>query len=242
MIIYLLIFFLIIIFFAYYYSPIYLSSQQCMKILTNRKYLDSFTKKDLIVRNVKDVKTYINKNIPKSVTNFTFYEKIKLFLLVKYIHILLFFNSPNNLPYYNYYKFINIPWKFGRVTGKLYENGLPHTRKDIIILTKNNLKMPIKELCKLLVHEKTHIYQKLKPKYVENYLKYLKFVKLSKKTENIRANPDTDDYIYADSHGIILSANYKPKAVKITDVELIDNSQYYEHPYERMAMEFESFI
>ena len=49
-------------------------------MLSDRKYLNTFSKKDLEVRNV-DSDTYINTNISMSVTNASFYDVLKLSLL-----------------------------------------------------------------------------------------------------------------------------------------------------------------
>jgi len=55
-------------------------------------------------------------------------------------------------------------------------------------------------------------------------------------TTLIRANPDLDEYIYKDSDGIEMIANYSSEYPKeINDITLKNLS--YEHPFEKMAYE-----
>ena len=141
---------------------------------------------------------------------------------------------------FDYSKFNKIPWKFGIINGKLYENGLPHTRGDVIILSKRIIRGNYKWLIELLIHEKTHVFQKLYPDYASNYIKQNNFVKVGHNKGIVRANPDTDDYTYADMSGNELKAIYKENAKRIKDVIIQD--QYYEHPFERMAIDFEKMV
>ena len=107
----------------------------------------------------------------------------------------------------------------------------------MIILSKRIIRGNYKWLIELLIHEKTHVFQKLYPDYASNYIKQNNFVKVGHNKGIVRANPDIDDYIYADSSGNELKAVYRDNAKSITDVIISD--QYYEHPFERMAIDFE---
>lgn len=50
----------------------------------------------------------------------------------------------------------SIPWRFAKVSGKIYEKGYPHTRENIIFLSDYVLNLEM--LPQILVHEKTHIF------------------------------------------------------------------------------------
>ena len=231
-----IILFLCLIALAILFKPVFISKKNLKLLLSDRKYLNTFSKKDLEVRNVDSVYNYINTNISMSVTNASFYDVLKLSLLTAYIDLRIFIAKKQNA-YFDYSKFNKIPWKFGIIKGKLYENGLPHTRKDVIILPKRSIKRNTKSLIELLIHEKTHIFQKIYPEYAQNYIKQNNFVKSGLNKGIVRANPDIDDYIYADSSGNELKAVYRNNAKSIRDVIISD--QYYEHPFERMAIDFE---
>ena len=143
-------------------------------------------------------------------------------------------------------KFLNLKWKIGFICSNKYENGLPHTRDDIIILNKDKIKMYNElKIMKTLIHEQVHVYQK---KYKEDMKKYIinnKFTKIKKRTQfdNIRANPDLDDYIYQDQYFNTYKAVYNKNPYSIEDITYYpQNEQFYEHPNERMAIEFESIL
>ena len=157
-------------------------------------------------------------------------------------------NNINNYEYeyVNLKKFNEIPWKIGFVCNQNYENGLPHTRGNIIILNKNKLMLngDMKNM-KTLIHEQIHIYQKMYPLEVDYYLKKKHFTKIKKKTkyDNIRANPDLNDYIYKDNDNNVYKAVYNINPNSIEDIVYYpQNKQLYEHPNERMAIEFESIL
>lgn len=212
------------------------------------KYFQSFFKNDLKVRNINNLDEYYNI-MYESICDpdDAIIDKITNYIIKIKSKINSYKNSNSN--YFNsvdLIKFNNIQWKIGFVCNNKYENGLPHTRNNIIILNKNsiNLNSDLKNM-KTLIHEQIHIYQKLYIKDVKNYLDSKKFKKLKKITEydNIRANPDLDNYIYQDKYHNTYKALYNNNPKSIEDITYYPhNSQYYEHPYERMAIEFESII
>jgi len=134
-------------------------------------------------------------------------------------------------------KFNNIKWKIGAVSGTLYENGLSHTRNDVIIISKEYINnSSLVELTRTLLHEKVHIYQKMYPEDVDKFLDSYKFTKfkIREARDNTRANPDIDDWIYKDENGMIYKAEYKPNPKNLSDTNT--PNQMYEHPYEKMAI------
>ena len=149
-----------------------------------------------------------------------------------------------NLKWFNGYKASLIPWNLGCINGKLYENGLPHTRNDIILISNKDInKYNVNKLVKTLIHEKVHIYQKIYPNDCNIYIQTHNFTKLKirNNNDNIRANPDLDNWIYKDKNEKIYKAEYNNKFPKsIEDITYYPlNSQSYEHPYEKMAIDIE---
>jgi hypothetical protein len=137
---------------------------------------------------------------------------------------------------------LNIPWNIGIVddTGR-YEAGLSHTRGDIIFITSKTLYEP--DIITTMIHEKIHTYQKKYPSSIKNYIRIFNFTPIITLRENVarngeyvRANPDTNEWIYTDKNNHSLKAVYSPNAKTIRHVKYTPcNSQYCEHPYERMV-------
>lgn len=205
-------------------------------------YYKSFYRNDLIVRNINNEDDYI-KLIDLSIDNFNEYEKNKIIKCINDINI-IFKNI--NYDWFNGIKANNISWKIGCIKGKLYENGLPHTRNDIIIISKEDInKLNFIKLKKTLIHEKVHIYQKIYNNDVQKYLFKNKFTKFKTRNEydNIRANPDLDNIIYKDNNNTIYKAIYNTNPKSVEDITYFPiNTQLYEHPFERMAIEIENNI
>ena len=224
------------------YNTEILSKKKTLSILlsNNDDYYSKFSDMDLKVRKVQNVNEYKNK-IKNCVCDPENLIKNKILKAVDKADYKL--NKLNNIHNGNYKhidlnKLNNIKWKIGFICNNDYEQGLPHTRGDLIIMPIDSIyNKTINTLSETLIHEKVHVYQKLFPKETENYLKMNNFKKIKKRedTDNIRANPDMDDNIYTDGN-IIYKASYLPDAANITDVRLYNEDQKYEHPYENMAI------
>ena len=83
------------------------------------------------------------------------------------------------------------------------------------------------------------------PNELDYYINNKKFYKVKRKTkyDNIRANPDLDNYIYKDENNVVYKAVYNQNPTSIEDITYYPyNKQLYEHPNERMAIEFEKII
>ena len=206
-------------------------------------YYKRFFDYDLYARNIKNIDEYKLK-IQDSVVNLTIQQKNKLIICCNIVDEKL---KNINFDGFDGVKASSIMWKIGAIKGKSYENGLPHTRKYIIVLPieKINLKTP-EQLCVLLCHEKIHVYQK---KYKEDIDKYLKknnitILKIREEKDMIRANPDLDNYIYTNNNNIIYSAKYNStKPSSIVDIQYNnDGTQSSEHPFEKMAIDIENLI
>jgi len=203
-------------------------------------YYKSFYDKDLYSRKIKSIDEY--KNLIKySVYNFTDEQKNKIIKCIKEANL---FFSKIKLDFLCSKKINEIKWKLGCIKGKLYENGLPHTRNNIIIISYDNINnYSEKKLIKTLIHEKIHLYQKKYISDIDIYLKKNNFIKLKKrdKNDNIRANPDLDNWIYMDNNKNIYNAIYNNNPKSIEDIIYYPtNNQSFEHPFEKMAIEIEN--
>jgi len=97
---------------------------------------------------------------------------------------------------------------------------------------------------KTLIHEKIHVYQKKYPDKINNFLIKYNFTKYKKRTveDNTRANPDIDEWIYANDKNELFKAVYINNPKTIEDVNYYSGSgQSYEHPFEKMAIEIEHY-
>jgi hypothetical protein len=221
---------------------IFLNKTELFNILKENDdgYHEKFYKNDFYARKVNNIYEYINIMYTSS-SNFNGSQKNKLIKCCEDADVFL-----NNLNYdwLKGEKLVNIDWKLGCIQGKYYENGLPHTRSDIIILPDTKVdKYSDERLTKLLIHEKIHLYQKLYPDDVDIYIKENNYKRIKKREEedNIRANPDLDEWIYVDSKNKINKASYNDNPSSIEDIKYYPiNNQNYEHPYERMAIEIEN--
>jgi hypothetical protein len=206
-------------------------------------YYKTFFDYDLYARNIQNIDEYKLK-IKDSVTNLTEKQKNKLINCCNIVDEKL---KEINFDGFDGVKASHIMWKIGAIKGKSYENGLPHTRKYVIVLPieKINLKTT-KQLCVLLCHEKVHVYQKKYKEDIDKYLKKNDITVLKQREENdmVRANPDLDNYIYTNNNNIIYSAKYNSiKPSSIVDIKYNnDGTQSSEHPFEKMAIDIEKLI
>ena len=132
--------------------------------------------------------------------------------------------------------FQNISWNLFFFSGNYYEDGLSHTRFNIIFLPVKIMNVDEEYLTKLLIHEKIHILQKLLPfdPFVTSFMKNFRVINHKHFVNKlIRANPDTDNFVYKDFNNQILQFVYKtdyPSSIR----DVVQYSEF-EHPYEQMA-------
>ena len=206
--------------------------------LNSDSYYETFSQKDLEVRNassvqdylenIKDVGTYIPKHVQIRINNAIYNIKQNL-------------KGKDNEYGVNFDILINTPWYIGAFKGSQYENGLPHTRGHVIMINENQFNT--NNLEELLLHEKTHVYQKMKNPEFTQYIKdnYIKNT-LKKNELNSRANPDVDKYIYTTKNGVKLDCKYKVNTNGFLDVDYTYNDSKYEHPWEYVAYKIEELI
>jgi len=218
----------------------FLPPENLLPILLSEKdnFFKTFFDYDLFARQSTTLQDYFEK-IKLSVSFFSDNEKNKIQKCsIECDNYLMSLGS--TFPGFDGVKASNIPWKFGRVQGRLYEYGLAHTRfNDVIIFSEESLNNPEPLLTKTLIHEKIHLYQKQYPDDVQTYLNHNNIAKLKKREykDYIRANPDLDEWIYKDQKtGFIFKCEYSSKFPKnILDVK--NTNQLFEHPFEKMAVE-----
>jgi len=89
------------------------------------------------------------------------------------------------------------------------------------------------DLTKTLIHEKIHVYQKLFPEDTKKHFTSKGLYVAAKRdvNDNIRANPDSDEYIYKDGKGTLYALDYISDPKHIEDV----NKNGEDHPNEEMA-------
>lgn len=215
--------------------PQFLSKQKTAQLISqNNDYYHTFSKKDWILRNVKNKKEYLEQ-IPYSCEDFTTEQKNTLQSLCKKAND--FFKDIDTIDWLNGKILCTIKWKFGCIND-LYENGNPHTIANSILLSKDDFDRDQDEFISLLVHEKIHIFQRYYPVYVKKYMCQYQFKPYRKRTkhDNIRANPDTNRYVY-ERLGRVYRAVYKKSAYSINDIRLTNLK--HEHPFEEMAYRVE---
>jgi hypothetical protein len=226
----------------------------------NDGYVRNLTELDLHARNVKTHIDYLN-NIDDTTVSFTEDEKR---LLVKCANNADKYLKDEKFADIKYGKHLDgkqiagIKWVFANTFAnyskdviKEYEQGLPHTRENIILLSKNVLKEHELDLTSTLIHEKIHIYQRYNPELFDKIIKEMGLKEIEKKSfrhaKYIRSNPDTNNKLYyypktattdtkdydEDKVMVCLYRNDKPNS--INDVKHKNFAE--EHPYEKIAYE-----
>jgi hypothetical protein len=136
---------------------------------------------------------------------------------------------------------VSIPWVFALTRGQEYEDGLSHTRANVIFVADLINETPTK-LYEVLVHEKVHLFQRLYAELVDQYIikKRYKRWKYRVGEPRIRANPDLNPWIYIEptTESPMLSVYASDKPQNISDV-LVKYGKY-EHPYEEMSYMIQS--
>lgn len=204
---------------------------------TNHEFYIRFSDSDFNARHIQTIDDYIHKINP-CMSSFTLFEKLKILYCIICANYRI---RQIRLDWYDGEKASLIPWKIGCVSGLEYEDGMPHTIRDVIVLYRDIIhSYTIKELTNTLIHENVHLYQKRYPQDTRLYLDLHKFSIHKKKedTDNIRVNPDTDDNIYKDDKNNIYKAEYKSSHPSFIE-DTMKKDEYTEHPFEKMAIDIE---
>jgi hypothetical protein len=223
------------------------------------RYVRNMSVLDLHARNVKTPAEYINK-IKDTAISFTDDEKDILRRCTKDADIYLRNEVFSELEYGKHLNggaIADIKWIFANTYTKYeldvikeYEQGLPHTRDNVILLSKNVLKYDALNLTNTLIHEKIHIYQRYNPAIFDTIIKEMGLKELDKRifkqAKYIRSNPDTNNKIYyypeegtdataydIDKVMVCLYRNDTPNSIN----DVIQRNYAAEHPYEKIAYE-----
>jgi len=133
-------------------------------------------------------------------------------------------------------KIAEIPWIFAQTRGQKYEDGLPHTRSNVIFIS-SIINETEDHLVKTFIHEKIHVYERMYPEDMNVYLQNNGFIRSKRRygIPRIRANPDLDTWVYFNeiTQKDMLALYSCDEPHNITDVIL--NDPAYEHPYELLA-------
>jgi len=199
-------------------------------------YFENLTPLDLYAMKFNDTQDAIQKMCQES-RSFTAIEQDKLTKAMKASDD--FFNKIN-IPYFDAKKCASIPWKLIITKGKINEEGMPHTKKDIIYISDEIVDLDMKMLISVLVHEKVHVYERKYPQLMEEWIKWAGY-KLHRKQSSIphaRSNPDVDGWTYIDPKGretvVLYKLNALPKNILDADYPVYEDPSS-EHPYEKLA-------
>ena len=198
-------------------------------------YFENLTELDKKAMNVKDTDDAIQKMV-NACMEFSTSDKIRL---LKFTAEGDRFLRQLKLPYVDTKKIANMDWNLVLTRDTANEEGMPHTKGDVIYLSTIVLDMPTKELIKTLIHEKVHVYERANPKLMKEWMKY-KGYKLNRRQSEIkeaRSNPDVDGWTYISPEGketVVLYRHSNPKTIEEANYPRYDDPSS-EHPYEDLA-------
>ncbi len=191
-------------------------------------YVEQMTPSDLYARKSKDAKEYIQR-ISKAALSFSEKDKVKI---MRCTSIADEFFMKSNRKVYAY-----IPWKIALISFD-YEEGIPHTRSDIIFISASDVAEDDHRLVSLLIHEKVHIYQRFNRDEVEREIAAMGYQQAplhNSFQRTRRSNPDINNKMYYDpvtrKPMIFTYTSETPSG--INDVSM--HNFEIEHPYEKMA-------
>jgi hypothetical protein len=208
----------------------FLSGYETAKVIKQDpdNYLHSLSPWDLYARKSKTMEEYIMRCV-RAVTEFSDNERSICASAARKADALLV--------KHNYEIISAMKWNLALTNGRVYEDGMPHTRMDIVFLDRSQL-LDSRSLVLTLVHEKLHLFQRANPEKMAQLLDSSGYTqwKLRAHEPRIRANPDLDPWIYIDPRTGKPMATYytSDKPINLSDV---DTNAEDEHPYERMAYE-----
>lgn len=212
-----------------------MSAQETYQVIAqNKDFYQQFNDFEWNKRNVNGYKDYMKIVKPLCVT-LTAHQKSLLRKKCLQADRRL---SQIQLPYFDGKKAVQIPWKIGIFRSSLYEFGFPHTIDKSIVLNEEILSHKTHHIISTLIHEKVHIYQRFFNADIQIYLNMFEFTPWKRRDSDditVRPNPDLDSIIYLRrGHPYVLGSDqlHPDEQGKIDP-----NSQFYEHPFERMAIE-----
>lgn len=135
------------------------------------------------------------------------------------------------MPHFDGKKCADIKWKFVLTVGRANEEGMPHTKADVIYLSDSVISDPSDKLTAVLIHEKVHVYERKYPQLMEKWIKWAGY-KLHRRQSDIytaRSNPDVDGWTYIDPQGketvVLYNASLRPSEAS-RDTERYNSRRY----------------
>lgn len=217
-------------------EPYFMSREETVKyFLEDRdRYVVDLSDLDLIALKSTSKQDYINK-IVSDARDFTSSEK-KL-LIKACADADKFLYNYTKIPQINAKKIANMEWVLSKTNGEWYEAGYPHTRENIIFITDDVIRHP--DLTRIMIHEKIHVFERLYPEEIEEWMRVKGYTVHSKLKDYplARSNPDVNGIVYKSKEGCLTLAQFKNK-----NPSGIDDANYpcgrdwkHEHPYETLA-------
>ena len=211
-------------------APVFMTTAQTAMFLRKDQdtYISTLTPWDLYARKASNVQDYID-DITASATDFTAEQQARFVKAAAAADAYFLKKGHAGIA--------AMPWIIAMTKDRAYEDGLSHTRTNIIFVSDEIDETP-NRLAQTLVHEKVHLYQRANPEKMAHLLERMGYKrwKLRVGELRIRANPDVDPWIYTDTVDDKPMACYysSDKPTGITDVT---STAMKEHPYEHMAYE-----
>lgn len=218
-------------------SPNFYSHDDTFKFLYNDidGYVERMSQQDLLSQGCSTPKQFILK-ISSAADNFTFPERMKCLMATAKADKFL---KRLKLAGIDAKKLADLEWNLAVTRGRAYEEGLPHTRRDVIFISDDVLSLPLKDLTRTLIHEKVHVYERLNPQDIYNWMASVGFKRHKRQSDykNARSNPDVDGWVYLDPDGretVVLYRSENP--AHLDDVQYpYKHDSSSEHPYETLA-------
>ena len=217
-------------------EPYFMSRNETAKYFMEDKdrYVDDLSDLDIIALKSTSKQDYINK-IVSDARDFS--EREKEILIKACADSDKFLYNYTKMPEINAKKIANMEWVLSKTNGEWYEAGYPHTRENIIFITDDVIRHP--DLTRIMIHEKIHVFERLYPEEIEEWMRVNGYTVHSKLKDYplARSNPDVNGIVYKSKEGCLTLAQFKNK-----NPSGIDDAHYpcgrdwkYEHPYETLA-------
>lgn len=217
-------------------EPYFMSREETATYFIEDKdrYVADLSDLDLIALKSTSKQDYINK-IVSDARDFS--EREKELLIKSCSDADKFLYNYTKIPQINAKKIANMEWVLSKTNGEWYEAGYPHTRENIIFITDDVIRHP--DLTRIMIHEKIHVFERLYPEEIEEWMRVNGYTVHSKLKDYplARSNPDVNGIVYKSKEGCLTLAQFKNK-----NPSGIDDAHYpcgrdwkHEHPYETLA-------
>jgi hypothetical protein len=178
----------------------YTQTESCKLFNTDPDaYFERLTPIDKHAMGIRDTNDAIEK-MCKASRSFTPAEQMKILKATEeadqYLRSL-------QIPFFDGQKCADLKWKLVVTMGRVNEEGMPHTKGDVIYLTDEVVALDHRHLTMTLIHEKVHVYERKYPQLMEEWMKHAGYRRYRRQSdiETARSNPDVDGWTYIDPKG-----------------------------------------